>query len=61
MVLFISKHFTKRNLNHFVSEGVKHPHKVATCRKLKDGGCMSSVGLYRKLLLHGLWVLTSLF
>lgn len=56
MVLFISKHFTKRNLNLFVSEGMKHPHKVA--RSLEDEGCMASVGLYRTLLLHGLWVLT---
>ena len=25
MVLFVSKHFTKRNLNLFVCKGVKHP------------------------------------
>ena len=29
VLIFISKHFPKINLNLFVSEGVKHPHKVA--------------------------------
>ena len=29
VLIFISKHFPKINLNLFVSEEVKHPHKVA--------------------------------
>ena len=54
MVLFVSKDL-QREICLFVSEEDKHAHKVA-----RLGGCMSSVGLCRKLLLHGLWVLTSL-